>query len=172
MANYPGMGGSSGGSSGDSSGGPGGYGGMGGGNITADFKTPEGAVMSFLNALRAKDPERLRESTALRAATESTGAYRKAFQAILEESLAAEDFDELVKKFEGMQIVNRNEPKSSGRVEVIVGKTGQKGEIFTRKVTVRHEKAGWKVSDIAGQREFDAPIIIRGGGMPRGRGRR
>jgi hypothetical protein len=34
--------------------------------------------------------------------------------------------------------------------------------MVTRKITVRKEKAGWKVVDIAGQREFDKPINVMG----------
>ncbi|MFO0911215.1 MAG: hypothetical protein U0794_23240 [Isosphaeraceae bacterium] len=167
MAGYPGGGA-------PGAGGPAGIGGLGGDTGgPADFNTPEGAVQAFINALRSKDPERIYEATALRAATESTGAYQKVFAAILEQSLAAEDLDELAKKVEGFQIVSRNPPKSTGKVEIIVGKTGEKGDYLTRKITVRKEKAGWKVCDIAGQREFEKPIILRGGnnrgGTRRGR---
>lgn len=137
---------------------------MGGGdaNAPANFDRPQSAVQAFMNALKAKDPQRLREATALRAATESEGPYRKVLSAILEESLAAEDMDELAKKFEGMQVTGMNPPKSSGRVDVIIGKSEGGGDYATRKITVRKEKAGWKVIDIAGQREFDAPANLRG----------
>jgi hypothetical protein len=52
---------------------------------------------------------------------------------------------------------------------VVIGKPGTKGESYTRTVMTRREKAGWKVVDVTGQREFEKPIIIRG--LP-GRGRR
>jgi hypothetical protein len=120
--------------------------------------------MSFLGALRAKDAEALAEATALHAPTEASAHYQKAFTAIVEQSLAPEDFDEIAKKFEGMTIVGQNQAKSSGRLGIIVGKTGQKGEYLTRTITVRKEKLGWKVADISGQREFEKPLMIRGGG--------
>jgi len=126
-------------------------------------------VNAFLAALRAKSPERLAEATALRASEESTGAYKKVFTAILEQSLATEDFDELAKKLEGMQIAGSNQAKSSGRLGIIIGKQGEKGEYFTRTITVRKEKAGWKVADISGQREFEKPLNTRGNTRPRGR---
>jgi len=150
---YPGMAGMAG------MGGPG-----GGANARADFRTPAGAVMTFLNALRAKDPERLAEATAQRAATESTGNYQKVFVAILEQSLAAEDLAELAAKFEGAQITSMNPPKSSAKAEVIVGKLGPSGQTITRKITVRKEKAGWKVLDIAKAIEGEKPFNVRGGG--------
>jgi hypothetical protein len=167
MPGYPGAGGAGmagmpGGSSG-SGGGPGGAAGP------ADYRTPTAAVTTFLAALRAKDPERLADATALHAATESSAHYRKVFTAIIEQSLAPEDIDEIAKKFEGMNVMDQNQPKSSGRLGIIVGKSGSKGNSFTRTITVRKEKGGWKVCDISGQHEFEAPINIRG--MPN-RGRR
>jgi hypothetical protein len=147
-------------------------GGPGGGeNVVSDFRTPQSAVQSFLSAIRSKDPERLAEATALRAPTESSPQYQKVFAAIIEQSLAPEDLDELAKKFEGMSIIGQNQAKSSARLGIIIGKNGQKGEQLTRTITVRKEKAGWKVCDVSGQREFEKPINIRGGGMPRGRRR-
>jgi hypothetical protein len=169
----PGPGGAE-GPGGYAAGGPLGGGGAGGADAAPDFSDPYKAVNSFLNALKAKDPERLAEAVALRAGTpeETSANYQKIFVAILEQGLAPEDIDELAKKFEGMQIVGRNEFKSSGRLGVIVGKTGtqQKGDYFTRTITVRKEKSGWKVCDVSGQREFERPIMIRG--MPGTRGGR
>jgi hypothetical protein len=100
----------------------------------------------------------------LHAPTEATARYQKVFTAIVEQSLAPEDFDEIAKKFEGMSIVGQNQAKSSGRLGIIVGKTGQKGEYLSRTITVRKEKLGWKVADISGEGKIEAPIIIRGGG--------
>src|SRR5208337_2800225 len=58
-------------------GGPAGAGALGAGgpgqdNGPADTRTPEGAVRAFLNALQAKDRDRLAEATALRAQTEAS----------------------------------------------------------------------------------------------------
>ena len=67
-------------------------------------------MITFLIAVRSKDPERLAEATALRAgqAGETGPHYQKLFSAILEQSLAPEDLDELAKKFEGVTIVGHN----------------------------------------------------------------
>jgi hypothetical protein len=150
--------------------------GPGGGNDAApNFTTPIGAVTSFLNAATKKDPELLAEATALHAGqpTETSKNYQKVFAAVLERSLAPEDLDEIAKKFEGMKIMEMLPAKSTGRVGVVVGKTGKtQGEYFTRTITVRKEKQGWKVVDVSGQREFDAPIMIRGMPGVRGRPRR
>jgi hypothetical protein len=149
---------------------PGGPGG-GGDSTKSDFRTPESAVNSFLNAIRAKDLDRLAEATALHAPTEAErGDYKKIFAAILDGSLAPEDMDELAKRFEGMQIAGRNQAKSSGRLGVTIAKSGQRGSYFNRTITVRREKAGWKVVDVSGQREFQAPAMPRG--MPGTGGRR
>jgi hypothetical protein len=113
-------------------------------------------VTSFLNAVKAKDAERLAEATALRAPTEASPRYQKIFTAIVEQSLTPEDLDELAKKLEGMNIIGQNQAKSSGRLGIIIGKNGQQsGESLQRTITVRKEKSGWKVCDISGQREFE-----------------
>lgn len=142
---------------------PGAPGGDGGANAKPDFKTPESAVTSFLNALKSKDPDRLTEATARRAGqtAETSSHYQKTFQGIVEGSLAPEALDELAKKFEGFAIVSSNPPKSTGRFEVIIGKTGKNRGYLTRKITVRRELAGWKVVDIGGQREFQSPANSR-----------
>ena len=126
-------------------------------------------MKSFLAAVSAKDAEKIAEATALHAPTEASARYKKVFEAILEGSLAPEDLDQIAKKFEGMNIMSQNQAKSSGRLGIIVGKAGSKGDTLTRTVTVRKEKSGWKVVDISGEREIERPIMIRG--MP-GRGRR
>jgi len=151
-------------------GGPSGPGGSGGGPAgPADFRDPYAAVRTFLAAVAAKDADRLAESVALRAPTEASERYKKVFEAILEGTLAPEDLDQIAKKFEGMTITSQNQAKSSGRLGIIVGKAGQKGEILQRTITVRIEKSGWKVVDISGEGKLERPIMIRG--MP-GRGRR
>ncbi len=102
------------------------------------------------------------------ASTEASPKYQKVFTAILEQSLAPEDLDELAKKFEGMKIMGNNTPKSTGRFEVIVGKGATNGSQFHRTITLRKEKLGWKVVDISGVREFEKPIVMptmRGGSM-------
>ncbi len=156
---------------------PGGGGGGADDKTTSDFSNPYKAVMSFLNAVKAKDMDRIAEATAQRAGRpeETSAHYQKVFQAILEQSLAPEDLDELAKKFEGMKIAGQNQAKSTGRLGIIIAKSAgnsgqQQGDIYTRTITVRKEKAGWKVVDISGQREFEKPIMIRG--MPGMRGGR
>jgi len=131
----------------------------------ANFRTPYAVTAAFLAALRAKDPDRLAQTTALRAPTEASPKYQKVFTAILEQSLAPEDIEELAKKFEGMNIVGSNQAKSDHRFDVIVG--GTKGTSqFHRTITCRLEKAGWKVVDISGAREFEKPVtLIRPGRM-------
>ena len=159
MPGMPGMAGMPGTGGGNAGGGEGGR---------ADYTSPGSAVASFLNALRVKDPERLAEATALRAPTEASPAYRKVFTSILEQSLAPEELEELSKKFDGMQPVGQNDPKTTGRLGIIYGKMEKNGSQLTRTFTARHEKNGWKVVDISGQRVFEKPIAMpRMGGTGR-----
>ena len=68
------------------------------------------------------------------------------------------------KKLDGFTFAGTNAAKSSGQLGVIV--TKQEGtSLLRRTLTMRHEKAGWKVQDISGQGEIEKPII-----MPRMRG--
>ncbi len=138
--------------------------GPGGAPGAATFRTPLGGATAFLKALKSKDLGSLAEATALRAPTEASAKYQKVFTAIREESLAPEDLDELAKKLEGYQIIGSNVQKSSGRYDVIVGKA-QGTSQFHRTITMRKEKAGWKVLDIGGAREFEKPIILVRPGM-------
>ncbi len=137
---------------------PGGPGGPGGANdAPADFHTPEGAVTAFLNALKAKDVDRLNESTALRAHVEASSARnRELFQKIFDLSLTDSELADIASKLEGYTIASENPPKSTARVDVILQKRGDKGNTFQRTVTVRHEKKGWGVLDVSGAREFKA----------------
>ena len=75
-----------------------------------------------------------------------------------------QDLDELAKKLAGFQLSGANVPKSSGSIGVTVTKA-EGTSILRRTITMRHEKAGWKVLDIGGQAELEKPII-----MPRMRG--
>ncbi len=91
----------------------------------ADFHSPEGAVKAFLDALKAKDLDRLNESTALRAAIEASAKNQELFQKIFELTLSDSELDELAKKLEGYTIAGENPPKSTGRVDVILQKGRQ-----------------------------------------------
>jgi hypothetical protein len=155
MANR--MGGQAGGpaGAGDNPAGAGGAGAGGGAdNGPADLHTPEGAVMAFLSALKAKDLDRLREATADRAPLEASAKNRDFFKKIYEMELSDADLDDLAKKMDGFQIAGFNPARSTGRLDIVVRKTGERGETISRKVTVRREKKGWGVLDIEGPREF------------------
>jgi hypothetical protein len=154
-------------------GGPGAPGGAGVDNSPADFHSPTGAVRAFLSALRAKDLDRLNEATALRAQVEASTKNQELFKKIFDLSLSDSDLDDLAKKLEGYQVAFENPAQSTGRIDVILQKQDRNsnGSYFRRKVTVRHEKKGWGVLDIAGAQEFK-PLNV----MPRrntgGSGRR
>ena len=145
----------------------GGPGGTGRDNTAPNYHNPEGAINAFLNALKAKDLDRLNESTALRAQVESSSKNQDLFKKIFDLSLSDAEIDELAGKLEGYRIYTENPPKSTGRVDVILSKTGAKNAYFLRKITVRHEKKGWGVLDIDGEQKMSALPMIpnRRGGM-------
>jgi len=130
-------------------------------NEPADFSDPRGAVDAFLDALDAKDITLLSEATALRAATEATPKNQKMFSSIIDQSMTEDDLSQLADKLEGFKIVGENQAVSSGRVGITIGKSNDKGDRLTRTVTVRHEKAGWKVLDISGQGVLKNPYPNR-----------
>jgi hypothetical protein len=141
-------------------GGPLGRGGPGGGASTkpANFNTPRGAVQAFLDALKARDLDRLTEATALHAEVEASEKNRPIFSAILDGSLGADQLDDIANKLEGYTVSGQNLPKSTGRVKVTVSKNEKR--VWTRRqVTVRREKAGWKVVDIGGEGEIRMPGV-------------
>ena len=155
-------------------GGPGAGGGLGVDNSPADFHSPTGAVKAFLNALKAKDLDRLNEATALRAQSEASAKNQELFKKIFNLSLSETDLDDLAKALEGYKVAFENPAQSTGRIDVILQKQNKNsnGGYFRRKVTVRHEKKGWGVLDIAGAMEFKNPFAMprrnTGGGGRRG----
>jgi hypothetical protein len=120
----------------------------------SDFRTPQGAVRTFLNALKAKDADRLSEATARRAAVDSTGKNQELFSKILEVTLPDSELDDLAKKLAGYQISGENPQKSTGRADVVVSKRNDDGSSSSRRITARREKKGWGVLDIGPEQIF------------------
>jgi hypothetical protein len=154
--------------------GPGGPGGGGGGagnvDLTpANYHTPTGAVKAFLSALQAKDLDRLSESTALRARLEASGKNQELFSKISDLTLSDSEVDKLASALEGFTVTGENPPRSTGRVDVVLQKSGKNNSYITRKITVRHEKKGWGVMDISGPAEFKTPGMVRPRGNTGGR---
>jgi len=137
------------------------------GALTGNYHSPWDGATSFLNALKAKNLEKIAEATALRAPLEAVGTTnQKIFQAILNKDLGQEDLDELAKQLEGFQISGMNQAKSSAKIGLTLSKMSG-NRYLRRTITMRHEKAGWKVLDISGQGE----IVGSRPAMPRPRGR-
>jgi hypothetical protein len=132
------------------------------------FNDPITAANFFLDAVKKKDLNAISQATALRAATESKNT--KLWQLVLSQELAQEDLDELAKKLDKYQMFSYNQPKSSGKFGIIIRKP-EGTSMMQRTITMRHEKAGWKVQDISGEGEIEKPIIVprMRGGMGRGR---
>ncbi len=71
------------------------------------------------------------------------------------------EMDDLAKKLEGYKVAGENPPKSTGRVDVVLQKSGTNGTFYRRKVTTRHEKKGWGVLDIGPEMPFKMPGMRR-----------
>ena len=136
---------------------PGGPGNAAGDNTPANYHNPRGAVQAFLNALKAKDPERIYEACALRAPREASERMKPTFQKISDLSLSDSEIDELAEKLDGYQIVGENPARSTGRVGVVLQRSPTRGNnnnntgmatIDNLVVTVRKEKKGYGVVDI------------------------
>jgi hypothetical protein len=112
-------------------------------------------VLAFLNALEAKDRDRLAEATALRSQTEaSTDKARELFGKIVDLSISDAEIDDLAKKMQGCQIAGENAVKSTGRLGIFVDKPSTEGSLLRYTLTVRKEKKGWGVMDISTPTEF------------------
>ncbi len=70
-----------------------------------DFRTPEGAVQAFLDALKARDLNRLNDATALRAQNEAAKHNQEMFKRIFDGSLSKAEIDDLAAKLEGYKIM-------------------------------------------------------------------
>ena len=119
-------------------------------NGPADTRSPEGAVRAFLNALQAKDRDRLAEATALRSQTEaSTEKTKELFGRIVDLSISDAEIDDLAKKLQGFHIAGENAPKSTGRLGIYIDKPTAEGSVLRFTLTVRKEKKGWGVMDMS-----------------------
>ncbi len=139
--------GSAGGSAGAGAQGPGG---LAQDNGPADTRSPQGAVRAFLNALQAKDRDRLAEATALRSQTEaSTEKMKELFGKIVDMSISDAKIDDLAKKLQGFQVAGENAVKSTGRLGIYLDKPTDEGSVLRFTLTVRKEKKGWGVMDMS-----------------------
>jgi hypothetical protein len=125
-----------------------------GADAPANFRYPVTAVTSFLSALKAKDPERLAEATALRSQYEAAEKHKKTFKAILEKNLPDTELNDLANALDGFTIVDTNTAKSSARLGVILQKP-HGNDILRRTIQVRLEAKGWKVLDIEEPRTIE-----------------
>jgi hypothetical protein len=157
---------------------PGGSGGFGGGpgmdaaatkGKTA-FRLPNTAVTAFLAALKAKNKDRLAETTAKRAPTEADEKHRKIFSEIIDGSISDDDLDEMSKALDGFQVISVLPAKSTRRIDVVISKMSGKDRL-QRTIVTRQEIDGWKVLDIEAMYDFKPglPPMMRGRGMGRRR---
>jgi hypothetical protein len=119
-------------------------------NGPADTRSPKGAVRAFLNALQAKDRDRLAEATALRSQMEaSTDKTKQLFGRIVDLSISDAEIDDLAKKLQGFHVAGENAPKSTGRLGIYIDKFTNEGSVLRFTLTVRKEKKGWGVMDMS-----------------------
>ena len=134
----------------------------GGGNNAddgpADVRTPEGAVRGFLNALKAKNADQLAEATQQKGGG-APGIPRQRTRKFSDKIIKLDavgflELDDLSKKLDGYRISGENPQTSTGKVDVIVQKSGNNGTYYKRKITARREKKGWGVLDIGPEQPF------------------
>ena len=107
-------------------------------------------MRAFLNALQAKDRDRLAEATALRSQTEaSTDKTKELFGRIVDMSISDAEIDNLAKKLQGFHIAGENAVKSTGRRGIYIDKPTEGGSVLRFTLTVRKEKKGWGVMDMS-----------------------
>ena len=101
-------------------------------NGPADTHTPTGAVRAFLNALKAKDRDKLNEATALRSQREAASERnRELFLKIVDLSISDAELDEIAKKLDGYKVAGENAVKSTGQQGVIIAKQTDDGGRLT-----------------------------------------
>jgi hypothetical protein len=123
----------------------------GGGNSS---KSPTIEVAEkFLEALKAKDLEKLKDVIALRAPLQASPKHRPIFANIRDGQLDEATLAEMSEAFDEMKVTDMNTPKSTGLRGVIVSKTEKESnEMISRTIYIRREVAGWKVLDFSGPR--------------------
>jgi len=136
--------------------------GLGGANVDnspGDTHTPVGAVRAFLNALKAKDRDKLNEATAIRSTREAaTEKNRELFTKIVDLSISDAELDDIAKKLDGYHVGGENAVKSTGQQGVYIDKPSDDGGILRRTLTVRKEKKGWGVMDVSGPTLFKSMV--------------
>lgn len=132
----------------------------GGSGKAPSFRYPITAAQAFLDALKAKDPQKLKDAVALRSRLESSAAHRSLFEQILDSSLPAETLKALADAFEGYTIVRPGAVEGTGHQDVILMKSADRGNL-QRALTLRKEKAGWKVSDFSSARKIRDRGVMR-----------
>jgi hypothetical protein len=118
-----------------------------------NYQDPHASVKAFLAALKDKDVDRLSEATALRSPYESSAKHRELFQKIVDGSISEAQLNDLADNLDEYTISGDAAVTSTGRRGVLVTKKTKTGKM-QRKITVRKEKAGWKVLDISSIIEF------------------
>lgn len=118
-----------------------------------NYHDPHASVKAFLEALKDKDVDRLSEATALRSPYESSAKHRELFQRIVDGSISEAQLNDLADNLDDYTISGDAAVTSTGRRGVLVTKKTKTGKM-QRKITVRKEKAGWKVLDISSIIEF------------------
>jgi hypothetical protein len=122
------------------------------------FRTPDDAVVAFLEAVKAKNAVRLRNATSIEAPDKAVPENRARFRAIMEKSLSKAELAALASELEGYEAMGPVRP-SAGRTTYAVVKPGPKGTQFVRIFSVRWQKqTGWKVRDIGEPRQRETPI--------------
>ncbi|MFM7317086.1 MAG: hypothetical protein ACKO5E_09060 [bacterium] len=131
--------------------------GAAGSQAADDFSEPTKAVESFLSAVQSKDGERIAKAVSRRGAEEAkTPAVKKVMEGAVKKSLKDADIDSLAQAFAEYKVVNVSLTKTSGSVNVTIGRevksTSKKKSVvpdYERRILRVHRDGsqGWKVVD-------------------------
>jgi len=131
-------------------------GGGGGGAMTEnDFSEPTKAVESFLSAAKARNGERIGQAISRRAPEAAkAGGLKRILTSAVERKLSDEDVTNISETFADFQVLNITPGKTSGSVNVTIGRE-RKGEGKTERTTYerrimrvhRDGNTGFKILD-------------------------
>jgi hypothetical protein len=117
-------------------------------NTPVNYHNARSTVQAFLDALRAKDRDRLYEACAQRAILEASERMKPIFEKIFDLSISDSELDELDEKLRDYKVAYENPPQSTKKIGVVLQKTATQGSLSNVVVTVRWEKKGYGVVDI------------------------
>ena len=125
--------------------------GAGNARMNSPYRLQIKAVTDFLDAVKAKDPARLKEATALRAPTEARRTTRSSSGPSSKKPWRRTTWTSWPRSSKAFRSPTRTPQHLPGSWGSSSGSPARTALSLQRTITVRKEKAGWKVVDISGE---------------------